>query len=117
LLSIQREKAAGAATRIEQFLQVIERQIGGAIQVGPAGTPVSTDQRRGDYLRLLREAPAITEISYLDPSGLEQLLISRLAMNVVGGGTDYIRDPKFLQPRTVRRTSAQCISATSQSPT
>src|SRR4030081_896335 len=54
LLSIQREKAAGAATHIEQFLQVIERQIGGAIQVGPAGTPVSIDQRKGEYLRLLR---------------------------------------------------------------
>jgi len=67
LLSIRREKAAGAATRIEQFLQEIERQISGSIQVGPAGSPVSTDQRRGDYLRLLREAPAITEISYLDP--------------------------------------------------
>jgi len=100
LLSIQREKAAGAATRIEQFLQEIERQIGGAIQVGPAGTPVSVDQRRGDYLRLLREAPAITEISYLDGSGLEQLRISRLAMNVVGGGADYSRDAKFLQPRS-----------------
>ena len=32
LLTIQREKAAGAATRIEQFLQEIERQIGGAIR-------------------------------------------------------------------------------------
>src|SRR6266567_1077313 len=99
LLSIQREKAVGAATRIEQFLQEIERQIGGAIQIGPAGTPVNADQRRSDYLRLLREAPAITEISYLDAAGLEQLRISRLAMNVVGGGTDYSRDPKFLQPK------------------
>jgi signal transduction histidine kinase/ActR/RegA family two-component response regulator len=100
LLSIQREKAAGAATRFEQFLQVIERQIGGAIQVGPAGTPVSIDQRKSDYLRLLREAPAITEISYLDASGVDQLRISRLAMNVVGGGTNHSQDPQFLQPRT-----------------
>jgi signal transduction histidine kinase len=99
LLSIQREKAAGAATRIEQFLQEIERQIGGAVQIGPAGTRVNADQRRSDYLRLLRVAPAITEITYLDASGLDQLRISRLAMNVIGGGTDYSRDPKFLQPK------------------
>jgi methyl-accepting chemotaxis protein len=48
-------------------------------------------------LRLLRQAAAITEISYLDALGLEQLRISRLAMNVVGGATDYSQDPKFLR--------------------
>ncbi|TME24904.1 MAG: HAMP domain-containing protein, partial [Chloroflexi bacterium] len=98
LLSIQHEKAAGAATRIEQFLVVIERQISGAIQSGPAGSSVSTDQRKSDYLRLLREAPAIFEISYLDPAGQDQLRISRLAMNVVGSGVDYSQDPKFRLP-------------------
>src|SRR5205823_14555860 len=73
LLSLQSEKAAGAATRIDQFLQEIDRQIGGAIELGPPGSPVTIDQRRSDYLRLLRQAPAITEISYLDPTGLEQI--------------------------------------------
>jgi signal transduction histidine kinase/CheY-like chemotaxis protein len=99
LLSVQSEKAVGASNRIEEFLQEIERQIGGAVEVGPPGSSITSDQRRSDYLRLLREAPAITEISYLDPSGLEQLRISRLAMNVVGGGTDYSNDPKLVQPR------------------
>jgi signal transduction histidine kinase/DNA-binding response OmpR family regulator len=97
LLSIQREKAAGASTQIAQFLQEIERQIGGSIELGPPGSPVSADQRRSDYLRLLRQAPAITEIGYLNGSGREQLRISRLAMNVVGSGTDYSQDPKFLK--------------------
>ena len=69
LLSIQREKAAGASTQIARFLQEIERQIGGSIELGPPGSPVSADQRRSDYLRLLRQAPAITEISYLNGSG------------------------------------------------
>jgi signal transduction histidine kinase/DNA-binding response OmpR family regulator len=99
LLSIQREKAIGASTRIAQFLQEIERQIGGSIELGPPGSLVSADQRRSDYLRLLRQAPAITEISYLNGTGQEELRISRLAMNVVGSGTDYSQDPKFLEPR------------------
>jgi hypothetical protein len=58
LLSIQSEKAAGASIRIEQFLQEIERQVGGAIEVGPPGSTMTSDQRRSDYLRLLRVAPA-----------------------------------------------------------
>ena len=100
LLSIQREKAIGAATRIEQFLQEIERQIGGSIELGPPGSLVTSEQRRSDYLRLLRQAPAITEISYLNASGLEELRISRLAMNVLGSATNYAGDPKFVKARS-----------------
>jgi signal transduction histidine kinase/DNA-binding response OmpR family regulator len=100
LLTIQREKAAGAATQIEGFLQTINQQLAGAVELGPPGSPVTIDQRRSDYLRLLRQAPAITEISYLDPRGLEQIRVSRLAMNVVGSATDFSQDPKFLQARS-----------------
>ncbi|HEY0583444.1 MAG TPA: GAF domain-containing protein, partial [Chloroflexota bacterium] len=99
LLSIQREKAAGAATRIEQFLQEIERQMAGAIELGQPGRLISIEQRKSDYLRLLRQVPAITEITYLDPLGLDQIRVSRLAMNVVGSGTSFATDPKFLQSR------------------
>jgi signal transduction histidine kinase len=99
LLSIQSEKAAGAATRISQFLQQIERQIGGAVETGPPGSSVSIEQRRSDYLRLLRQAPSITEVSYLNDQGREELRISRLAMNVVGSGIDYASDPKYVRPR------------------
>src|SRR6202008_2782946 len=53
------------------------------------------EQRRFDALRLLRQVPAITEIAELDPSGHEQVRVSRLAMNVLGSGTDYSQDPKF----------------------
>jgi signal transduction histidine kinase/CheY-like chemotaxis protein len=99
LLAIQSEKAAGASTRIEQFLQEIERQIGGAVETGPPGSVVSIEQRRSDYLRLLRQAPAITEVSYLNARGQEELRISRLAMNVIGSGIDYAQDAKFVEPK------------------
>ena len=102
LLGLQREKALAAAGKIEQFIKEIERQMGWTTQLllGPPATQM--DQRRVDYLRLLRQAPAITEISYLDPAGREQLRVSRLAMDVVGSGTDVSRDPKFLEPKAGR---------------
>src|SRR2546426_1888632 len=68
--------------------------------LGPPATQM--DQRRVDYLRLLRQAPPITEISYLDPEGREQLRVSRLAMDVAGGGTSFSREPKFLEPKAGR---------------
>ena len=58
--------------------------------------------RRIDYLRLLRLVPAITELSYLDASGREQLRLSRLTIDVTGSQTDYSRDPRFTVPKSGR---------------
>jgi hypothetical protein len=55
------------------------------------------EQRRFDALRLLRQVPAITELSQLDATGKEQLRVSRLAMDVVGSGLDLSKDPKFAE--------------------
>jgi signal transduction histidine kinase/DNA-binding response OmpR family regulator len=99
---LQREKAVGAATRIEQFLREIERQLGGAVQTPPVGGQVTLDQRRNDYLRLLRQAPAITEIGYVDSSGREQLKVSRLAMNIAGSQADFSQEPAFREPKAGR---------------
>jgi signal transduction histidine kinase/HAMP domain-containing protein len=95
LARLQREKAIGAAARIEQFVRELEHQLGWIAQTpwGPHGVPL--EQRRLDSLRLLRDAPAVTEVSHLDPSGHEQLRVSRLAMDVVGSHTDFSGDPKF----------------------
>jgi hypothetical protein len=46
-------------------------------------------------MRLLRLTPAITEWSQLDGNGRELIKVSRLAMDVVGSGTDYSRETKF----------------------
>ena len=59
----------------------------------------AVEQRRMDYVRLQRQVPAITDVSWLDGDGREQLRVSRLAMDVVGSGIDQSRDPKFVQAR------------------
>jgi signal transduction histidine kinase len=97
LSRIQHEKAVSASIRIEQFVRELERQLAWIAQTpwGPRGVPI--DQRRLDSLRLLRHVPAVTEVSHLDPTGHEQLRVSRLAMDVVGSNQDFSADPKFVR--------------------
>ena len=97
LARIQHEKAAAAAIRIEQFVRELEHDLSWIAQTpwGPRGVPL--DLRRLDSLRLLRQVPAITEVSHIDPSGHEQLRVSRLAMDVIGSNTNLSRDPKFAE--------------------
>ncbi len=97
LVRIQREKALAAAGRIEQFVKEIERQIGWTTHPQLVTGTAALEQRRAEYFRLLRQVPAVTEISQLDASGKEQLRVSRLAMDVVESQTDFSRDPKFLE--------------------
>jgi len=95
LARVQHEKALAAAIRIEQFVRELEHQLAWVAQTpwGPRAVPI--DQRRLDSLRLLRQAPTITEVSHIDPTGHEQLRVSRLAMDVVGSKLDLSQDAKF----------------------
>jgi len=95
-VEVQREKAQAAAERIEQFVIEVERQIGWTTHAQwSAG---SVDQRRYDFVRLLRQIPAITELVQIDGAGKEQLKVSRLSMDVVASGVDYSSDPRFTMP-------------------
>ncbi len=99
LVALQHEKAVGAAASIEHFVKEVERQIGWTTQPSIVAPAAAMEQRRADYFRLLRQVPAITEVSYLDPEGREQLRVSRLAMDVVGSGTSFASDPRFRDPK------------------
>jgi len=100
LVDLQREKATAAAYKIEQYVREIEHQIGWtALPQLSSGTP-TLDQRRLDYLKLLRQVPAITEISYLDANGKEKLRVSRLAMDEVDSNKDFSGDPQFTEAKS-----------------
>ena len=98
LVALQEEKAVGAANRIEQYIQDIEHQIAWTAlpRIDAAGAD-PLESRRIEYLKLLRQAPAITEVAWIDASGREQLRVSRLAMDAVGAGADVSAEPKFTQ--------------------
>jgi signal transduction histidine kinase len=94
-IEVQREKARAAAERVEAFLSEIESQIGWTTRA--EWRRVAPEQQRYDFIRLLRQTPAITEVAYLDPNGKEQLRVSRLEPDVVGSGKDFSTSPRFTE--------------------
>ena len=102
LVRIEREQAVAAAARIEQFVKDIERQVRWTTQAAFDDPAAAREQREIDYLRLLRNVPAIGEIAHLDGSGKERLRVSRLALDAIGSQEDYSQSPKF----TVARAGA-----------
>jgi len=93
LIRIEREQAEGAAAKISQFVKSIEAQLGWTVQLPwNAGTFV---QRQVDAWRLLRQVSAISEFEQIDPSGHEQLRLSRTEPDEVGSGSDVSGERKF----------------------
>jgi len=97
LASLQHEKALSAAARIEQFVLQIEQQLAYAAlpQLGVEGL----EQRRIEFLKLLRVVHAVTDITQIDAKGREQLSVSRLKMDEAGTDRDWSGEPAFKNAR------------------
>ncbi len=102
LVRLQRQQALAAASRIEQFVRGIETQVRAAMELPFNDVAVMRAQREIDFLRLLRDVPAITEIVQLDAAGKVQLAVSRLAPNEIGSLRDLSDDPRFMKTRIGR---------------
>ena len=116
IVRVERAKAVAAAVGIEQSLKEVEQQIRettrtasddpDASQVGQGrlgfrqglGAALA-EQRELDFLRVLRNVPAVSQLSHLDLAGKEQLRVSRLDPDVVGSQEDFSQAPKFVQAR------------------
>src|SRR5215470_13051719 len=99
LVALQREKAIGAAARIESFVRDVERQLGWTTHAPMLTTDAALDARQLDAVRLQRQAPPITELTYIDATGHEQLFVSRLIPDRRRSGLDVSQEPKFRQAR------------------
>jgi signal transduction histidine kinase/CheY-like chemotaxis protein len=95
LVRIQRSQAEAAADKITQFLKEIEGHFAWATQL--PWTAKTLDELRLDAVRVMRQLPAVTEISQLDARGREQFRMSREAPDMVGSQTDYSQNPAFIQ--------------------
>jgi signal transduction histidine kinase/CheY-like chemotaxis protein/HPt (histidine-containing phosphotransfer) domain-containing protein len=93
VVRVQQEQARAAAQRIGAFVADIMHQLDWASQSGAAGA--SVEERRLDGLRLMRQAPAILELRQIDPSGREQLALSRIERDRIGSSVDWSADPGF----------------------
>jgi hypothetical protein len=88
-------QAEGIADKLAQFIKEMQSQVGWTTQLPSTGG--SIEQRRFDAVRLLRQAPAVTELSLLDAQGKEFYKVSRFALEVVGSGVDYSKEAKFTE--------------------
>jgi len=97
LSNLQREKAVAAASRIEQYIHQIEQQL--AYAALPQLDAADVELRRIEFLKLLRQAPEVTDIAQLDATGREQIAVSRLGMDNVNSGRDRSQEPAFRDAR------------------
>jgi signal transduction histidine kinase/putative methionine-R-sulfoxide reductase with GAF domain len=90
---LQHEKAIAAASRIEQYIRQIEQQL--AYAALPQLDASDVELRRIEFLKLLRQVPEVTDIAQLDGDGREQVLVSRLGMDVMRSNRDRSDEPAF----------------------
>jgi signal transduction histidine kinase/CheY-like chemotaxis protein len=95
LVRIQTEQVSSAADKIGQFVKEVEGQLSWVTQLSLADK--SDDEWRFDAVRLLRQAPAVTELAQLDAQGRERYRMSRQAMDVIGSQADHSSDPMFAE--------------------
>ena len=91
--TLQHEKALGAASRIEQYIERIQQQL--AYASLPQIDASDLETRRIEFLKLLRQAPEVTDIAQLDSPGREVIAVSRLGMDRLNSGVDRSQEPAF----------------------
>ena len=102
LEALQREKAQAAAVEVSRFTEDILRSLDWVtLSVAPS---VSTDiqQRRFEFLKLLRLEPAITTVTLVGADGRELLRVSRIEADRLSSGIDLSGEQPFSAARTTR---------------
>jgi adenylate cyclase len=85
-----RVEAISTAGKIRGFLDNITDQLQWTVQLPWTGN--SEDQHRLDVLRLMRQVPAIVEITQVDGDDVERLHVSRINPDIINSGIDRSGD-------------------------
>ncbi|HXL28628.1 MAG TPA: adenylate/guanylate cyclase domain-containing protein [Bradyrhizobium sp.] len=98
LIDAMSEKAEATARRIEQSISELERQISWVTRSSAKtySGVVTLEDHHADYVQLLNQVPAVSQLTLLDQNGREQLRLSRTAI-AVGSGTDLSRDVQMAE--------------------
>jgi signal transduction histidine kinase len=111
---LQREKARGAASRIQLFVITIENQLKAALLSHPGASPADFKEQYFELLRLLRQALAVVDVAWFDVSGLQRMKISRLARDELSlgrnrpvhpGVAEALRGKPYVSPVYFRQES------------
>ncbi|HXT04025.1 MAG TPA: GAF domain-containing protein, partial [Casimicrobiaceae bacterium] len=100
LASLQHEKAIAAASRIEQYIRQIQQQLGYAAL--PQFDANDFELRRIEFLKLLRQAPEVTDVAQIDAAGREQIAVSRLGMDSINSRKDRSQEAAFREAKPGR---------------
>jgi class 3 adenylate cyclase len=95
-----RVEAAAAAARIGGFIEGIRDQMGWLVQLPWSAEP--NERHQIDALRLLRQVPAISDITLVDGTGKERLYVSRISLDRAESGLDRSTDPAVRGARANR---------------
>ena len=93
-------EARSAAGKIQGFLDDITDQLQWTVQL--PWRDGMDERHRFDVLRLMRQVPAVLEVTLVDGNGVEQLHVSRVDPDVVNSGTDLSSDPAAVGARSDR---------------
>src|SRR5688572_28204702 len=99
LAHLQKEIAAGAAYKIEHFVQEIHNILKGATKSRDIAPKGLTADFRFELEKLLLIAPAVTEAVALNENGLIQVQASRLRTVLPDAKKDLSKSPPFKQAR------------------
>jgi len=89
LQALQSEKASSAAAQIKQFILDIDQQLSW-VELPPSGPSKGLlQQMRIEYLKLMRQQPALTQVTWIGADGFERLAMSRIEPDRFDSRIDY----------------------------
>src|ERR671923_3081061 len=97
---LQREMAQGAAFKIHQFVEDLEKTMRASTQTQGIVTSGLTQEFRFELIKLLKVAPAITEVVAINESGREQTKVSRVRTTLPDDLKDRSKDEAFKRARS-----------------
>lgn len=98
----QREKLEIATQRIDQFVRDIDTLSRAALRFGHVAPVQDAQTLRAELIRLLRQAPAISEATWVDADGRQAAEVSRTDVDETAPGRDLSADPAVIGARRDR---------------
>jgi two-component system NtrC family sensor kinase len=96
---IEQDKASSASLSVEQLVGGLLRELDAVAQPTVAKGTAGLEERNQDFHRLLDHEELISQLTFLDGSGREQVRTSPLEIDRIGLAIDRSRSPQFVLAR------------------
>lgn len=93
--ALLQEKAGTVAVHIDSFVAKIEQPLSWTL-ASAAQAGIDVGSMRLEMTRLLQRLPPVTELRWIDASGIEQILVSRVDLDATGATEDRAKDARVL---------------------